>query len=107
MTALNASKAGRAASHRDAKEGDDRLGLWQVDLVLIMNRDRGLAQMRATLRAARRERNVDGAIDLLVRRCGPMAGRMPGLASRSLGLSSSAMSRCLCPTPGRFGSSCM
>ena len=54
MTTLNASEAGRAASDRDAKAGDDRLGLWQVDLVLVMDRDRGLTQRRATFRAVRR-----------------------------------------------------
>ena len=86
VTALDAAEAGRAAGHRDAEAGDDRLGLGQVDLVLVVDGDRGLAERRVALRAVRRQRDLDGAIDLLRRRCGSMAGRMPGLAPRPLGV---------------------
>ena len=65
VAALDSTKAGRAAGHRDAEPGDDRLGLWQIDLILVMDGDRGLTQWRVTHRAVRRERDVDGAIDLL------------------------------------------
>src|SRR5213080_3262043 len=50
-----------------------------------MDRDRGLAEWRVALRTVRRQRDLDRAIDLIRRRYGSMAGRMPGLASRSLG----------------------
>ena len=86
MAALDPAVAGRAAGHRDAEAGDDRLGLGQVDLVLVMDGDRGLVQRGVALRALRRQRDLDGAIDLLRRRGGSMAGRVPGLASRSLGV---------------------
>ena len=86
VAALDAAAAGRAASHRDAEAGDDRLGLGQVDLVLVVDGDRGVVQRGVTLRALRRQRDLDGAIDLLRRRGRSMAGRMPGLAPRPLGV---------------------
>ena len=86
VSPLDAAVAGRAAGHRDAEAGDDRLGLGQVDLVLVVDGDRGLAQRGMALRALRRQRDLDGAIDLLRRRGGPVAGRVPGLAPRSLGV---------------------
>lgn len=79
---LDAAAAGRAGRDRDAEAGDDRSGLGQVDLILVMDRDRGFRQRGAALRALRRQRDLDGAIDLLRRRGGPMAGRMPSLAPR-------------------------
>ena len=53
---------------------------------MVMDRDRNLAQRGVALRALRRQRDLDVAIDLLGRRYGPMAGRMPGLASWPLGV---------------------
>jgi hypothetical protein len=87
MAALDPREAGRAASHRDAEAGDDRLGLGQVDLVPVVDGDWGLVQRRAALRALRRQRDLDGAIDLFQRRGGSMAGWVHSLAPRSLGVS--------------------
>ena len=86
VAALDPSVAGRAACHRHAEAGDDRPGFGQVDLVLVVEDDRGLAQRGPAPRALRRHRHFDGAIGLLGRRSGPMAGRMPGLTSRPLGI---------------------
>jgi hypothetical protein len=44
VSALDPSEARRAACDRDAEAGDDRLGLGQVDLVLVMDGDRGVVQ---------------------------------------------------------------
>src|SRR4051812_253119 len=52
-----------------------------------MDGDRGVVQRGVALRALLRQRNLDGAIDLLRRRGRSMAGRMPGLAPRSFGVS--------------------
>src|SRR5262249_51796606 len=86
MPALDATEAGRAAGHRHAETGDDRLGLGQVDLILIMESDRDVVERRATLRALGRQRDLHGAIDLLGRRRWPMTGRVTGLAAGSLGV---------------------
>jgi hypothetical protein len=86
VAALDAAEAGRAAGHRDAEAGDDRLGLGQVDLVLVMDGDRGVVQRGAAFRAGGRQRDLDRAIDLLRRWGGSMAGRVPRLAARPLGL---------------------
>src|SRR5512132_4226028 len=66
--------------------GDDRLGLGQVDLVLVVDGDRGLVQRGVALRTGRRERDLDGAVNLLRRRCGSMARGMSRFAARSLGV---------------------
>ena len=84
MTALDPTKARRAAGHRYAEPGDDRLGLGQVNRILVMDRDRGLAEWRMARRAVRRHGAFHVSIDLIGWRCGSMAGRMPGLASWSL-----------------------
>jgi hypothetical protein len=86
VAALDPAVARGAARDRDAEASDDRLGLGQVDLVLIVDGDRGVVERGVALRALRRQRDLDGAIDLLRRRCGSMAGRVPGLAARSLGI---------------------
>jgi hypothetical protein len=49
-----------------------------------MERNRGLAQWRMALRAVRWSLNRHGAIDLLRRRDGSVAGRVTGLASGPL-----------------------
>ena len=85
VAALDPAEAGRAAGHRDAEAGDDRLGLGQVDLVLVVDGDRGVVQRGVALRAVGRQRDLDGAIDLLRRWGGSMAGRVPGLAPGRLG----------------------
>jgi len=86
VAALDAAVAGRTAGYRDAEAGDDRLGVGQVDLVLVMDADRGFVERGVALRALRRKRDLDGAIDLLRRRCGPMAGRVSRLTPRSCGV---------------------
>ena len=86
VAALDAAVAGRAANHRDAEASDDRLGLGQVDLILVVDGDRGLVQRGVAPRTIRRERDLDGAIDLLGCRSGSMAGGMSRLAARSLGV---------------------
>ena len=86
MAALDPAVAGRAAGDRDPEAGDDGPGLGQVDLVLVVDGHRGLIERGVALGAVLRQRDLDGAIDLLGRRCGSMAGRVPGLASRSLGV---------------------
>lgn len=86
MTPLEPASAGWAAGDRDAEAGDDRLGLGQVDLVLVVEDDGGLAQRGMAPRALRRQRDLDGTIDLLRRRCGPMTGQVSGLAPRLLGI---------------------
>ena len=86
VAALDAAEAGRAADDRDAEAGDDRLGLGQVDLVLVMDGDRGVIQRGVALRASGRQRDLDGAIDLFRWWSGPVTGRMTRRASRPLGV---------------------
>jgi hypothetical protein len=69
-----------------AEAGDQRLGLGQVDLILVVDGDRDVVERGVTLGAFRRQRDLDGAVDLSRRRCGAMAGRMPRLAPRPLGV---------------------
>ena len=85
VAALDPAEAGRAAGHRDPEAGDDRPGLGQVDLVLVVDRRRCPLQGGVALGAVLRQWDLDGAIDLLGRRWGSVAGRVPGLASRSPG----------------------
>lgn len=54
--------------------------------MLVVEDDLGVAQRGMASRALRRHRYFDGAIDLLGRRDGSMAGRMSALASRPLGI---------------------
>ena len=86
MAALDPAEARRAPRHRDAEAGDDRLGCGEVDLILVVNGDRDVIERGVILGASRRERDLDGAVDLLGRWGRPMAGDMPGLAVRPLGL---------------------
>ena len=86
VTPLDPPETRRAPRHRDAEAGDDRLGLGEVDLVLVVDGDRGVVERRVTLGALGRQRDLDGAIHLFGRRPRPMAGRVPELAPRSLGL---------------------
>ena len=81
VAALDTAEAGGAASHRDAVPGDDRLGLGQVDLVLIVAGDRDVVERGVRLGALSRQGDLDGAIDLLGCRRGPMRGRGPGRAA--------------------------
>src|SRR6476469_7979786 len=74
MPPLDACPACRADSHEDTEARDDRLGLGQIDLILVMDGYGGRAERRATPRAALGQGNLDGPIDLLKGRCGPMAG---------------------------------
>ena len=77
MAALDAAVAGWTACDWDAKAGDPRLGLRQVDLVLIMDDDRDIIERGVTLGACAGQRDLDGAIDVLRRWGEPMAGRVP------------------------------
>jgi len=86
VAALDAAVAGRAAGHRDAVPGDDGLGLGQIDLVLVVDGNRGVVERRAALRAVGRERDLDGAVDLLRRRRGAVAWGMSRFAAGSLGV---------------------
>jgi hypothetical protein len=85
MAALDSAVAGRAAGHRDAEASDDWLGFGQVDLILVVDGDRCLIERGVTLRAVRRQRDLDGALDLLRWRDRSMTRRMPRFAPRALG----------------------
>ncbi len=86
MAALDAAIAARAAGDRDPDAGDERLGLGQVDLVLVVDDHRGLIERGMALRAGLRQGDLNGAIDPLRWRDRTMAGWVPSefrvLASR-------------------------